>query len=188
MAQSRTTTRVVTRNVVKALGLATAAGTVIVAPNSGQMISMIMKHLDKRIAQKSLSHLKYQKLVEVSSTGNGELQYRLTKKGWQAFEKINIDELAIPTPKRWDNKWRLVMFDIPLSHQKQRQYLLHRLRLLDFYMLQRSAWIHPFDCEREIGVLLKYLGLERYVSFIVVDSGNFTDHATSHFKKSKLLM
>lgn len=187
MAQSRTVTRVVTRDVVKALGLASALGAVIVAPNSGQMIDMVMKKIDKRNAQKTLSYLKYRKLIEVKES-RGELTYRLTKKGWHKFEKIRIDELAIPIPKRWDNRWRLVMFDIPLSHQKQRQYLLHKLRLLDFYMLQRSAWIHPFDCEREVGVLLKYLCLEHYVSFIVVDSGNFTDHATTHFKKSKLLM
>lgn len=187
MTQSRTLTRLSTRRVVTALALAGAVGTAIVAPNTASMIDTIMQKADKKKAARTMTYLKYRKLVEVKQK-NGNYHYRLTKKGWDVFEKIQIEKLTVPMPKRWDKRWRLVMFDIPLSHQKQRQFLLRHLRLLDFYMLQRSAWIHPFECEKQVGVLLKYLKLEQYVSFLVVDSGNFTHHATDHFKKIKLLM
>jgi DNA-binding transcriptional regulator PaaX len=80
------------------------------------------------------------------------------------------------------------MFDIPLDHRQHRAELLHRLKLLNFYKLQQSVWVHPFDCEKQIGVLLKALNVEKYVSYLVVEEGNFTDHAESHFKQQKLLM
>ena len=169
------------------MGYGGAITTALVAPSSTALIDTYMKHLDKRNARKTLMHLKYRKLIEVREK-NGELQYKLTSKGRVKFEKIIIEELAIPTPKRWDKKWRLVLFDIPAESHYKRKLFLHKLRLMDFYKLQDSAWIHPFDCEKEIGALIKHLELEKHVSLLAVESGNFTDHAIAHFKKAGLLI
>jgi len=187
MVQSRTKTRVVTRNAIKVLGFAGAVSTALVAPNATELLDKLSKHMDKKSAKKTLSYLKYRQLVEVREK-NGELHYRLTRKGLDKFEKILIDEISIKPPRRWDNKWRLVMFDIPVAYHKQRTQLLFRLRSMNFYMLQHSAWIHPFECEKEIGVIAKHLKLEPYISFLVVEKGNFTDHAIDRFKKADILM
>lgn len=187
MAQSRTTGRVVTRNALKALAYAGALSTAIVAPNSTALIDKYMKHMDKKSARKTLSHLKYKKLIEVREK-NGEFQYRLTGKGRDRFEKTVIDEMSISIPTRWDKKWRAVLFDIPVTQDTKRKLFLHKLRALNFYKLQDSVWIHPFECEKEVGALINYLELEKYVSFLVVEKGNFTDHATEHFKKIDILM
>ena len=160
---------------------------VMAAPNSTILIDKFMKNLDARRAKKTLNYLKYHKLIEVRYK-NGAYEYRLTRKGLDRFEKIRIEELVIPTPKRWDGKWRLVLFDIPIQHRQKRESLLFKLRDLDFYMLQHSAWIHPFDCEKQIGTLLEYLDLTKHVSFLVVNSGNFTSHAEKHFKRINLLI
>lgn len=187
MTQSRTTGRVISKEVIKIIGFSTAVGIAMVAPNATVLIDNYMKKLDKKNARKTLDYLKYHRLVEVRIK-NGENYYRLTKKGERRFEKIRIEELHIATPKVWDKKWRLVMFDIPEFRQKQRHRLLHGLRALNFYMLQQSVWIHPFKCEKEIGVLLHYLKLEAHTSFLVVEQGNFTAHTEAHFKKVKLLV
>lgn len=187
MVQSRTAGRVVTREVIKIIGFAGAVGMAMVAPNATVLIDTYMKRLDKKNARRTLDYLKYHKLVEVR-VENGQNQYRLTTKGVDRYQKIQIDELRIVTPKKWDKKWRLVVFDIPQIHQKQRHRLLHALRVLNFYMLQQSVWIHPFECEKEVGVLLNYLKLEKNVSFMVVERANFTAHAESHFKKMKVLI
>lgn len=187
MVQSRTNTRVVTRGVIKALGFAGAVSTALVAPNTTILIDQYMKKIDRRSAQKTLAYLKYRKLIEVKEK-NGYQYYKLTERGRDKFEKIILEELSIPTPKSWDNKWRLVMFDIPASHKHSRQRLLQALSRMNFYMLQHSAWIHPFDCEKQIGVLLRQTNLERHVSYLVIEKGNFTNHAIAHFKKATLLM
>lgn len=176
-----------TREVIKALGFAGAVSMALAAPNSTVLIDTFMKKLDKHNAKNTLNYLKYHKLIEVRYK-NGEYYYRLTKKGHDRFEKIQMDELFIPVPRRWDGRWRLVLFDIPLSHKQGREHLLHKLRDMNFYMLQHSAWIHPFACDKQIGALLNYLDLEKYVSLLVVEKGNFTSHAEKHFKRRGLLI
>lgn len=187
MVQSKTKTRLLTRNVIKAFGFAGAASTALVAPNSLILIDKYMKKLDKKNARKTINYLKYRDFIEVKEK-NGELYYRLTIKGRDKFEKIIIEELSIKVPRSWDKRWRLVIFDIPASHKSKRQQLLSSLRKMNFYMLQHSAWIHPFECEKQIGVLIKHLSIEKYVSFIVVEKGNFTDHATKIYRDAGLLM
>lgn len=187
MAQSRTKTRVVTGAVLKGLVAAGGLGMVLVAPNSAVLIDKYLKKLDKRDAVRTLQHLKYRKLIAVRERG-GELEYKLTTKGRDRYEKIVLDELAILLPRNWDGKWRMVVFDIPVGMRKQHDEFLRRLKLIKFLMLQQSVWVHPFDCEKEIGVLLHLLGLEKYVSFIVAETGNFTAHAETHFKRRGLLV
>ncbi|MES2971135.1 MAG: hypothetical protein V4702_02315 [Patescibacteria group bacterium] len=185
--QSRTKTRVITNSVIKGLVAAGAIATAVVAPNSVQLIDKYLQKRDKKSAQKTLYYLKYRKLITVKKVGDLN-HYKLTSKGFDKYQKILLDELVIKIPRNWDEKWRLVMFDIPAGHDKQRKELLHKLKDLNFYMLQKSAWIHPFDCEKQIGILLNILELEQYTSYIEVQKGNFTEHAAVYFHKQGLLM
>lgn len=159
----------------------------VIAPNSALLIDKYFKKHDKLSAQKTIRYLKYRKLIEVKQVGDA-YHYKLTRKGRDKYQNILLEELSIKTPRNWDGKWRLVMFDLPTGMKKQRDELLRKLKELDFYMLQKSAWIHPFDCEKQIGILLNILQLESYVSYLVVEEGNFVGHAALHFKKSGLLM
>jgi DNA-binding transcriptional regulator PaaX len=187
MAQSRTAVRATAKNTLKALGLAGAVSTALVAPNSTILIESIMKRADKKKAQKTLSYLKYHNLVEVEER-NGNLFFKLTSKGRDRFERIMLDELNIKTPRKWDKKWRMIIFDIPSNKNTQRKQLLFYFRTLNFYMLQNSVWIHPFECKKEIGALLSYLQLEPYVTYVLVEDGNFVEHAIGVYKKADLLM
>ncbi len=176
-----------TRDVIKALGLASAISMVLVAPNAAVLIEKYIKHVNKKNARKTLTYLKYRQLITVKEI-NGEYHYRLTKKGMAKYQKISMDELFIPTPKRWDGKWRMVLFDIPTRYNSRRSILIDKLRQMDFYLLQHSAWIHPFDGEMQVGVLIKNLELEKQVSYLVVEGGNFVDHVSAHFKAKRLLL
>lgn len=186
MAQSRTKTRVVTKAVLKGLVAAGGLGMVLVAPNSAILIDKYLKSLDKRDAARTLRHMKYRKLITVRERG-GDYEYKLTDKGRDRYERLVLDELAIKTPASWDGKWRLVVFDIPVGLRKQHDECLRQLKQMKFLMLQHSTWVHPFDCEKEMGVLLHTLKLESYASFIVAETGNFTTHAETHFKRRGLL-
>lgn len=187
MAQSRTRTRVISRGVIKTLGFAGAISTALVAPNMTVLLESYMKHLDKKDARRTLHYLKYRKLVEVKEK-NGEYYYKLTSKGIAKFEKIILEELAISIPRKWDTKWRAVIFDIPKKHNSARPQFLYHLHILGFYKLQDSLWIHPFECEKQIGVLLKYFRLEPFVTYALIEKGNFHEHAIKYFKRSELLM
>lgn len=179
--------RIVTATVLKSLAAAGILTTALVAPNSLILVDKYMKSVDKRNARKTLAYLKYRKLVQVKEK-DGKLHYKLTDVGVKRYKKLQLEELAISIPKKWDHKWRFVMFDIPVGRREQRDELLNRLKQLNFTMLQKSVWVHPFNCEEQVGVILDALALDKYVSFMVVERGNFTEQLTSHFKKHKLLI
>ena len=82
----------------------------------------------------------------------------------------NLNEMAIKKPKRWDGKWRIVLFDIPEKIRKTRDIFRHHLNQLEFYEFQKSVFVHPFDCHDEIDYLIEFYNARKFVRFIVAES------------------
>ena len=45
------------------------------------------------------------------------------------------------------------MFDIPSNKNKSRDALRWKIKELGFYQLQKSVFVYPFPCEKEIDAL-----------------------------------
>lgn len=107
-------------------------------------------------------------LVKVSETKEG---YRIliTKKGKAEQLRFNLETMEIHTPEYWDGKWRIVFFDIPEKYKKQRDFLCQKLKALNFYLIQESVFIHPFDCEQEIEFLREVLEIPHQVKTGVLE-------------------
>lgn len=90
---------------------------------------------------------------------NKQVYISLTKKGKEKAGKYIIDDLEIEKPKKWDKKWRIVIFDIPNETKAKREAFRGKLKELGFYKLQQSAWICPYKCEKEIKLLKDFFGL-----------------------------
>ncbi|MBI2633440.1 MAG: CRISPR-associated endonuclease Cas2 [Parcubacteria group bacterium] len=118
-------------------------------------------------------YLRRRGLVKVEKRNN-QIYISLTQKGKDAAGKLQIDYLEIKKSKKWDKKWRIVIFDIPQSKRIYREALRGKLKQLGFYRLQQSIWIHPFDCRAEIEILKDFFGFTddeiRYIT--AVDIGN----------------
>jgi phenylacetic acid degradation operon negative regulatory protein len=74
-----------------------------------------------------------------------------------------INELQITFPKRWDKKWRVVVFDIPEKNKKLRDEFRRRLKKLGFVEFQKSVFAHPHPCEDEINTLINFFDLRENV-------------------------
>jgi DNA-binding transcriptional regulator PaaX len=74
---------------------------------------------------------------------------------------FQIDSLKIDKPKKWDNKWRLVIFDIAQLHSIKRNAFRGKLKELGFRPLQKSVWINPYKCSDEIELLRDFFGLDK---------------------------
>ena len=85
---------------------------------------------------------------------NGKNYARLTKRGEEKLERYKIGESILEKPKRWDGKWRLVIFDIHEKRRSLRDLLRQQLQELGLVRLQNSVWIYPYDFS-EITVLFK---------------------------------
>ena len=58
---------------------------------------------------------------------NHQIYISLTTEGRKRAGKYMIDELHIKRPKKWDRKWRVVVFDIPNATRITRDALRGRL-------------------------------------------------------------
>ena len=84
---------------------------------------------------------------------------------------FQIDDLKIKKPKKWDRKWRVLIFDIAQLKKIYREALRGKLKVLGFYQLQKSVWVHPFDCKAEIKMLKDFFGLsDREIRLIVAEN------------------
>ena len=80
--------------------------------------------------------------------------------------------------KKWDEKWRAIIFDIPEESYKHRDFLRRKLRWFGFKELQKSIWIIPYDAKKEFEEFLKLcnIKLEGDVRYLTIEKiePNFT--------------
>jgi len=103
-------------------------------------------------------NLKRQGLIEIKKR-NHQIYISLTEKGREKAGWLQIDALKIENPKNWDRKWRMAIFDISQLKKLYREAFRGKLKELGFYPLQKSVWIHPFDCRAEIELLKNFFDL-----------------------------
>lgn len=99
----------------------------------------------------------------------GNENYKLTKKGikrvnFSKFFKLSLDK------KKKDGLWRVVIFDISEKQKVKRDLLRQKLKELEFKMIQKSVFMSPYICEKEIFELRELLDLKDEVSILIVKS------------------
>lgn len=71
--------------------------------------------------------------------------------------------------KEWDGKWFLVFFDVPEIQRNKRNYLRRFLTQIGFFRYQKSVYIYPFECEKEIILIKKIVEGAKYMKYIVAE-------------------
>lgn len=126
---------------------------------------------------KTLYKLEKENFIKKTVSG----QYKLTRKGinrinFQKFFKLSFEH------KKRDGFWRLVIFDIPEKEKRKRELLRQKLKEFDFYMIQKSVFVSPYICEKEIEQLCDILNLRNGVCVVVVkDLGSLERSVRNHF-------
>ena len=75
---------------------------------------------------------------------SGEIIYSLTREG-AAKVRILKMKLEMTKQKKWDGKWRMILFDVREKSRRKRWLLRQELISMGFLMLQKSAWITPYQ-------------------------------------------
>jgi len=156
---------------LKALGEFGYSGVVLPHNKKRAGLDLFLKDLlsDDHILKRVSTELIRQSLVQIDAREEG-LRLTISPAGAMRLISINASEISIPVMKPWDNKWRLVTFDIPASKSTERQYFYKRLKKLGFIMTQKGMWFHPYDCSDTIRQVADYCGLSRYISIFLVSS------------------
>ena len=156
-----------------------AAGPIILAslflPNAPQMLKPLIKwhknwgKIKRKRIYEAINRLNQKRLIELTQKGDS-LYIEITENGKRLIKNFDYDNIELPSRKKWDKKWHLVIFDIPEKKNKERRALSVKLKDLGFYPLQESVFIYPYDCRNEIDFVCSFLSVDRYVNYCVVDT------------------
>lgn len=170
-AKKKRRTRTIQNAVLMTVSIAGIIAIAAVAPNAAQLLktSGALARLRYR-AKTSLGRLKQKGEIEFVER-DGKKYARLTEKGERTLalykEKLRMTERP---RKRWDKRYRLVIFDVPEKRRSTRERIRREVRGAGFLRVQDSAWIYPYDCEEFIALLKAELKIGKDVLYAVIES------------------
>lgn len=136
---------------------------------------------DQSTYNRAISRLEKQKLVKIVYEDEQTL-IKITEKGRVRALRYKLSEIQVKKPKVWDKKWRIVIFDIPEKHKRMREIFRDHLKMMGFYMLQKSVWVHPYPCADEIEFLRQVFSVSINVTYILAEKIENTEGLEEHFK------
>ena len=151
---------------------------------SFQIIKAIGKEweeIDRRSLRRAIKSLYESKLISEKQNPDGTITIILSSNGKNKALAYDLENIKIKEPNKWDKKWRVVLFDIPDKLKKAREIFRIHLKNLDFFKLQESVFVHPYDCQDEIDYIVEFYNLRKFVRFIVADSVDNELHLKKHF-------
>ncbi len=90
----------------------------------------------------------------------------LTKRGAEKVLKVKLKTER--KKRRSDEKWQMIIFDIPEEKRFLRDLLREKLRLLEYKMLQQSIWVCPYNVQKETELILRKHSLDLYVKLFLI--------------------
>lgn len=138
--------------------------------------------INERSLREAIRNLYKSKLVESKENEDGSIIMTLTEKGKLITLRYDIEKLKLPTFKNWDGLWRMILFDIPEFKKKARDALSFKLKQLGFYPLQKSAFVYPYECKKELDFLIEFFELRPYVRVLTVNNTDIDLHLKDIFR------
>lgn len=172
------------------LGVIAAAGilgVMAVAPNAIQALAMLgggRRHRrtnPKYSVNQAFSRLLQERMIIVDKNERGKF-VKLTERGKRQLRVWREYKYFIEKQKKWDGKWRVIIFDIKTKRNSVRDKLRKTLKHIGFIQLQRSVWVYPYDCEDFIILLKADFKIGKDVLYMVVDKIENDETIKYHFK------
>lgn len=91
----------------------------------------------------------------------------ITSKGVEKLFKTQLK--TIEKIKRKDNKWQMILFDIPEDRRKLRDHFRKSLQYLGYQQLQKSIWVCPYNTLEETKDLIKRYNIKNFVELLLID-------------------
>lgn len=159
--------------ILRTIAAAGILSVAVLAPNAVKIFKLFDEGKKKKYKRdyqikRAIVRLKNSNLIEFQYK-NGKNFVRLTSKGEEKLLKYRLQEIIIEKPKKWDGKWRVIIFDIAEQKRRVRDGLRTELINLGFLKLQNSVWIYPYDCEEIIIMLKANFRMGKDVLYLVIE-------------------
>jgi len=167
---------------IAAVGLLSVA---ILAPNVLQAFKFFgiepKNKWQKYNINHSIKRLKNHGLICFETTSKGTFM-RLTQKGKDKLRKFELLGYKLKKPKKWDYKWRMLIFDIKEERKGTRDKIRFTLKRIGFLRLQDSVWVYPFDCEDFVNLMKADFKIGRDLLYLIVDTIEGDTKIRNYFK------
>lgn len=176
--------------VLAALGMSVLVGGIMITPNFPIILSSIIslikdfkrKDIPASKIKRVLKNLERKEIVNLEIKGEEVYVYL---KNWFTPSTVKYSLRAIldlkKRKKQWKQKWFLVMFDVPEIQRNKRIYLRNFLKYIGFYPYQKSVYLFPYECEKEISLVRKIVEGTKYMSYIVAEKIDNEQAARTYF-------
>lgn len=151
----------VEKEIIMAVGMGALVAASLVCPNLPLVLKVFLKKQGKRYLRHKINKLERTGLIYF----NGE-QIKLTKSGLNLRKTIQLSEISVVMPKKWDGLWRLVSYDVSEERKKERDSFRQMLERVGFRKVQKSLWVYPFDCKEQVVIMADNLGLASQVIYM----------------------
>ena len=155
-----------------------------IAPNAFAQLRYLpaMKRAQLRYrAKTTLERLAVQGLIDFEKR-DGKSYARITPEGQKVLlleqHKASLRNVK---KRRWDKRWRVIIFDIPERRRRTRDRLRITMSELGFVHLQDSVWVYPYDCEDLMALLKADLKIGVAVLYMVVEHIENDKHLRAQF-------
>jgi CRISPR-associated endonuclease Cas2 len=145
----------------------------VLALKTPQEYYEILKNMHENSARTILWRLEKKGLVEKKSN-----KYSISKIGLTFLNK-QLREGSKPKEKVWDDKWRLIAFDIPEKIKEERDWLRYYLQTFGYKPLQKSIFVgkHPLERDFMKEIIEKNLGGHiRIITIGEIDDETFLEN------------
>ncbi|MFZ2299874.1 MAG: hypothetical protein WAW00_01915, partial [Candidatus Moraniibacteriota bacterium] len=131
--------------ILAAIVLPGAVSLALMAPNAVQIIKLFKK-MDRKYQtpthlRKVVEKMRKQGYLSVKKYG-GEEKVILMDKGRYELLKYKLRERKLQIPKKWDRKWRIIIFDIQETRRLLRDKIREQIQRFGFHKLQQSVWVY----------------------------------------------
>ena len=151
-----------------------------------RQINKEWKNINQQNFNQSIRRLSREKFVEEKILSNGSFKLILTKEGKKQAKILNWNSsINFKKTKKWDKKWRIVIFDIPEKDRIFRNILRNHLYNLDFKKIQQSVFVSPYPFEKSIMELVNIYSAEKYVRVITATKIDNEKYIKNKFCKLK---
>lgn len=126
-------------------------------------------------------------LIEKGLLQNKNGQLKITSGGKRyLFRCLSLgDNKELNKNKKWDGKWRVLIFDIPENRRFDRTSIRQALISIGFMRLQDSVWIYPYSCESIISLLKIETETEGDVLYMIVEALENDEKVKKYFGLNK---
>lgn len=136
---------------------------------SAKLRQLDFSGFDNRNFNRSLKRYCKSNFIQVFNKNN-QIFYRLTDEGFNRWISYKYKKSFLTINEKWDGLWRLVIFDIPEDKKLAREALRRKLKQFNFFPLQKSVFVFPFKCEKEIRSLADFFKVGEYLEIILAKS------------------